>query len=105
MKTQLLQFLTPGNERVGFILTDGEVVEVQNICPEPDQGFEVRGEDLVLYEDRIAATWHTHPGQDSNLSVNDHQGFIENPGFVHFIVGEDGVSEYYVEKGIVKRRD
>ena len=51
-----------GSERVGFILEDGELVEVENVCPEPEEGFEVRGEDLVEYAERAVASWHTHPG-------------------------------------------
>lgn len=92
--------LTDGPERVGFILADGQIVEVKNICQEAENGFEVSGQDLLKYQDAIA-TWHTHPDMNSNLSSNDYYGFRNYPDWLHFIVGTDGVSAFKVEKGRV----
>jgi len=93
--------LTDGPERVGFILETGEIVEVQNICVHSDNGFEVAGADLGKYHDAVAATWHTHPGTNSNLSTNDWYGFRNYPEWLHLIIGTDGVSSYRVEQGRV----
>lgn len=93
--------LTDGPERVGFVLKTGEVVEVQNICAHSDNGFEVSGADLVKYHDQVAATWHTHPSQNSNLSTNDWYGFRNYPEWLHLIIGTDGVSSYRVDQGRV----
>lgn len=93
----LRMFLTPGAERVGFILKDGTVVEVENTCEIPDEGFEVLPEDIERHHDDVVATWHTHPGASSNLSVGDMESFRTFPDWRHFIVGQDGVTEYYVE--------
>lgn len=105
MKQLLLQFLTPGDERIGFVLKTGEIVEVANICQDPADGFEFSGADLLKYADDAEASWHTHPGLPSNLSVADHQGFLNYPDLIHYIVGEDGVAKYIVQKGRVLRDD
>ena len=74
----LLPFLREGPERVGFILKDDSIVEVENVCHDPVNGFEVSGEDLLRYEHEAVATWHTHPGEEftSNLTIADHSGFV-----------------------------
>jgi len=100
----LKEKLTDGPERVGFILESGEIVEVQNICHEAENGFEVSGTDLVKHQHAVA-TWHTHPSQDSNLSVNDYYGFRNWPEQTHIIIGTDGVSSYRVEGGRVLQAD
>jgi proteasome lid subunit RPN8/RPN11 len=89
------------NERVGFILNDGSIVELENICSDPLNGFEVKGDDLLRYEDRVSATWHTHPGASSNPSIGDYQGFLNYPDWKHHIVGDDGVVTYEVRNGRV----
>lgn len=90
-------------ERVGFILRSGEIVEVENICPQPTEGFEVRGEDLLRYHDEVVATWHTHPGKDSCLSASDYHGFRNYPYWDHYIIGVDGIQKYVVRSGRVQR--
>lgn len=86
---------------MGFILKTGEIVEVENICDDPENGFEIRGEDLLKYIDDVVAAWHTHPGKDSNLTVGDHQSFLNYKDWRHYIVGTDGVTCYVVEDGKV----
>lgn len=83
-----------GRERVGFILKDGQVVEVPNCSPSPDNSFDVDADYLIQYEDKIAACFHTHPGAPSTLSSQDFYGFSANPEWVHYIVGCDGISAY-----------
>jgi proteasome lid subunit RPN8/RPN11 len=90
-------------EQVGFVLTSGEVVEVKNVCKDPTNGFVVSGEDLLRYSDDVVATWHTHPGATSNLSMSDYESFKNWPQWRHFIAGSDGVAEYYVEDGELLR--
>ena len=102
-KTQvdLLSKFEGDNERVGFIMPNDKIVEVQNVCSEPEDGFDVSPEDLLLYLDDAVATWHTHPKTTSNLSVRDFETFLFHPHLRHYIVGTDGISEYYVEDGEV----
>lgn len=90
-------------ERCGFVLPDGQVVEVKNICHEPADGFDISGEDLLEYEDRAAGSWHTHTGKDCNLTREDLLSFLNWPTLKHYIVGSDGVAVYVVEKGNVLR--
>jgi proteasome lid subunit RPN8/RPN11 len=99
--SELLPLYEGDLERCGFILRTGEVIEVPNICPEPAHGFEMRGEDLIKYTPIAAASWHTHPGEDSNLSSDDFFGFLNWPELAHFIIGKDGVTKFVVEDGDV----
>ena len=100
MKT-LLAYFEGEKERVGFVLDDGTIVEVENICPDPENGFDVSGTDIIEYLDRSVATWHTHPGETNNLSVGDYNTFLSWPYHRHYIVGINGVREYYIEEGEV----
>lgn len=96
---ELMQFYSEkGPERVGLILDDGQIVELENICPDPE-GFAVKPEDMVVYEERAVATWHTHPGADNNLSTGDYIGFQNWPRLRHYIVGTNGVKCYEVRDG------
>lgn len=99
--SQLLNLYEGPLERVGFILKNDEIVEVENICEDPTQGFDVRGEDLIKYAGDAAATWHTHPDEDSNLSAGDWHSFRNWPELDHYIIGKDGVTKYVVEDGDV----
>lgn len=89
----------PKVERVGFVLKTGEIVEVENVCVNPEEGFDVKGEDILKYALHAYATWHTHPKSDNNLSANDYETFLSWPDLDHFIVGTDGVRRYVVEDG------
>ena len=88
-------------ERVGLILTDGQVIELANISPTPENSFSVEPEAMIQYEDQIAATWHTHPTTSARLSGEDYIGFTMWPYFVHYIFGQDDLRAYIVEKGTV----
>lgn len=90
-----------GPERVGFILNDGTVVEVENIAEDPIKGFDVSDADLLALEDAMVASWHTHPGQTGNLSLDDHDSFLQWSHLVHHIIGNDGVWTFKVVDGIV----
>ena len=96
----LLDLYEGQNERVGFVLEDGSLVEVENIAPDPDKAFLVCAEDVIKHEDAVA-TWHTHPSDTANLSAGDYETFVFFPDMLHFIVGTDGVRSYKVENGRV----
>lgn len=99
---QTLKSYLPGSmERVGFVLSDGSVVECMNICTEPERGFDVSDADLIKYCDRAVATWHTHPDGTKLLSVGDYETFRSNDDLVHFIIAQDGVAGYTVEGDMV----
>lgn len=101
----LTSFLTGENERVGLVLKDGTVVELENICHDPKNGFEVDAAELVKYYSDAVATWHTHPDATSNLSVGDLQSYLNYPELTHYLVGTDGVATYFVENGRVLRAE
>jgi proteasome lid subunit RPN8/RPN11 len=88
-------------ERVGFITNDGEVVEVKNIHHTPDLAFDVDPKVMIAYEDKICATWHTHPITTSHLSSEDYVGFQMWPELLHLIVGTDGVAGYVIRNRAV----
>jgi proteasome lid subunit RPN8/RPN11 len=90
-------------ERVGFVLRTGDAVEVPNISKTPEEGFSISTEDIIKYLDPEVsiATWHTHPGQSSNLSVEDMENFLQWPDHLHYIIGVDGISCYKVVDGRV----
>lgn len=102
--TDLTQFYNPdGPERCGVITSTGEVVELDNICPEPLQGFEISTEDLIAFSEMTECFWHTHPGTSSNLSMEDYQSMLMWPRQKHIIIGSDGVSTYRVIDGVLRR--
>jgi len=100
----LLAFYHPtGNERVGLILKDGTIVELPNQALNPSEGSKIDIMDLIHYEDLAMATFHTHPGESSDLSLDDHKAFSNWPEFKHYIVGKDGVSCYSIKgKSVVR---
>jgi proteasome lid subunit RPN8/RPN11 len=81
-------------EHVGFVLTDGSIVECENISTTPAEAFDVSAEDLDRYCDEAVATWHTHPGAGSNLSVGDLETFLLWNTMLHYIVGKDDITCY-----------
>jgi len=93
-----------GPERVGFIIDDC-IIEVDNICADPEQGFMIKTEDILQYADIATATWHTHPNVNSNISDEDYVTVKNWPKLVHYIIGNDGVSCYKYDqdlKAVVK---
>lgn len=90
-----------GPERAGFVLTNDRVVEVKNVCGDPENGFEIDPTEILAVENDLVGVWHTHPGASSNLSVDDHDGMKNWPHLTHFIIGKDGVRAYRVEAGSI----
>jgi len=101
IKTSLLEFYNETAERVGFVLTSGEIVEVTNVCTNPAEGFDVSAEDIIKYEGQVVSTWHTHPNATSNLSLGDYTTFMAWEDCDHYIVGNNGVSRFVVQDGDV----
>ncbi len=99
--SDLLPLYEGPHERCGFILKSGEIVEVPNICNEPTGGFDMRGSDILQFAPISTATWHTHPDEDSNLSSGDYLTFLNWPELDHYIIGNDGVTKFYVSEGDV----
>lgn len=99
LTSDLLARHGPGNERGGIILSDGTVVELQNLMSEPTEGCVFDPAELLPYEDRMAATWHTHPTSTAALSGMDWDSFLGWPDLLHAIIGTDGV-RWYAVKGM-----
>lgn len=101
IKSKLKKLLKKGDlsERCGILRTNGDIVEVDNIHTDPTQGFVIPPE--VMITEGIVATWHTHPDQTSNLSQEDHFGFMQWPNLHHFVIGVDGVREFAVQGTIL----
>lgn len=96
-----------GPELVGFVSAKGKVSPVTNVSPDPDEGFMVSAADIEFYTEVTPskATWHTHPGETSNLSGEDYKTFMVWDDMIHFIIGKDGVTAYYFDdeaKGILQ---
>jgi len=83
------------------VLPGDEIVEVENVCPDPKNGFDIAGADLIRYGTAAIATWHTHPESGANLSVGDHESFLNYPDLAHYIIGNDGIRRYTVADGRV----
>lgn len=101
LTSKLAEYLPGETERVGYVLDDGQIVECQNICDDPENGFDVSDADMRAYCDRAIATWHTHPGATRSLSVGDYETYLVNDELIHFIIAPDGVAAYRVEAGVV----
>lgn len=93
------------HERVGFLLKDGTLVECRNCAPEPKDTFDVSPEEILQHCDEAIATWHTHPGAGSNLSVGDRETFLLWPNLLHYIVGETDITCYRVDKNMVVKHE
>lgn len=98
-----------GQERLGFILASGDVIELTNAHDDPEMGAQFKSSDIYryLYSDDAAdlgvtATWHTHPAESNSLSGEDYPAFKSHPKLSHYIVGNNGVRRYYIEEGTIK---
>ena len=101
MNQLLSLYSSNGPELVGIVTSSGEVVQLKNIHPKPEESFDVSTEDLIKWfeSETTVATFHTHPGGSSNLSIKDDLAFKNWPNLHHFIVGSDGVREFKVDGG------
>lgn len=88
----------PGVERGGFVLADGKVVECKNIAADPTSTYQMSDTDLCKYADDAVAIWHTHPDDETLLSVDDHNCFVQWPGYYFGLISEKGV-RWFTTKG------
>ena len=97
MKNLFEFYSDEGPERCGFILKDGEIVELENCNPDPMQGFEIDSQDILAYLPHLSGVWHTHPGSTSVLSGEDQGYMLIWPDLEHFVIGQDGVRKYVIK--------
>jgi proteasome lid subunit RPN8/RPN11 len=100
LNDNLLNYLTPGPERGGIVLADGTAIELENISSDED-GYQVDPCELLPWIEAMVGTWHSHPNQTANLSVEDQETFLLWPDLTHYIVGDDGVRAYRVKNNLV----
>ena len=88
----LQSYWHPRVERCGFVTRDNEIVEVDNLHPNPTTHFAIT--DVPA---NAIALWHTHPSGCCNLSVDDYELFKRLPQLIHIIVGQTDSAYYYVD--------
>lgn len=91
----------PIEELCGFILNDGSVIEVANIASNTKQHFKISVAILEHYLNDIAIFWHSHPSNNTNLSLEDYKAFLAFPDHEHRIYSETQYTSYYVRRGLV----
>jgi proteasome lid subunit RPN8/RPN11 len=50
----------PTEETCGFVLTDGSVIQVNNVADDRHTTFSINPQDYAKYDDQITGIWHTH---------------------------------------------
>lgn len=101
LKNVFERFYNPtGPERCGFVLPGDEIHEVPNICPQPLYAFLVATKHIREYVEglKAEASWHTHPDRTSLMSPDDSVMFRAYPDMYHFVIGNDGVRCYQLNK-------
>lgn len=93
-------------EKCGFILLSGIIIEVDNIHENPINNFAIADKDIDYYVlDNIAAFWHSHIENDSNLSIPDYKSFLKYPNHYHVIFCYNDFTIYKVRNNLVIRVD
>ncbi len=88
-------------ERCGIVMKSGEVIELHNAHPDPENNFMILEENLV--DPEVMGTFHTHPKTGPNLSVQDYYGFLAYPKLLHFIVAHEEIWCFHTINGILCR--
>jgi len=99
--TKLSDFWNPEVERCGFILKSGEIVEVDNISEDPQNGFEVSEKDFEKYYSETAASWHSHTDDFANLSLSDYYTFLNLPEWDHWVISKNKCVKFSVKSNCV----
>lgn len=94
---RLLEFWGPHIERCGLILKNGAILELPNVHEDPQNGFRVDPAEILKHEAETAATWHTHPSGNANLSMEDYHCFLAWPELFHYVVSRVKVNCYFTE--------
>ena len=75
IKRQIIEqaIATPDVEICGVILSNGEIVQMNNVAPEPQHNFIIEQSEFELVADSAVATYHSHclDSQPAVLSPND----------------------------------
>ena len=106
MPDNLSHLLQPDDtaERCGVILASGEALEIENLHPEPENGFRMNMVQVLPHLENVTATWHTHPKGPAELSGQDYSGFLGWPKLTHHIIAPGRtVASYRIEDGVVIR--
>lgn len=97
----LFNFYEGEEERCGFILKSGEILELENIAENKTTGFQIDSKDILKYIEDLETIWHSHPKGSSVLSGQDMQCMLSWPDITHAIIGEDMIRTYRVSDGAV----
>lgn len=97
----LHSYWNPTFESCGFVLKSGHVIEVENVSETPESNFEISEETLLRYESDVKATWHTHTGENANLSLEDYMTFLALPEFEHWIISKNRTICFFVQDSAV----
>ncbi|AEK07457.1 hypothetical protein PBI_ROPE_11 [Mycobacterium phage Rope] len=88
-------------EACGFIMTDGEILEMTNVSLAPRRAFKMDVKELVeKLSDKvefIKGIWHTHPGGTTHPSATDLDGIklgAIQRNWDYWIVTSAGVYQY-----------
>lgn len=93
-----LRSLITEEERAGFVLLDGEVIELTNVAEDKVTKFDASPDEILLHCNKpIAALWHTHPDGSANLTSEDWHTFLAWPDVEHIIVAKDEIRFYGVK--------
>lgn len=93
-----------GRERVGFLMTNGDIVEGKNISNSPEKSFMLPAELILECVENAAASWHTHPNGLSEASKADKVAFANYPEIEHYIIGHNDIKCYQVVNGDVREK-
>jgi proteasome lid subunit RPN8/RPN11 len=88
-------------EACGFVMEDGDVIEIRNVSLAPARHFKMdRNQLFEKLSDRtdfIAGVWHTHPGGTTHPSRTDLEGIkcgAIQRNWDYWIVTKDSVNLY-----------
>jgi len=92
-------------EACGFILGSGRIVEIRNICPNPNRGFNMDPHDVlsklgIQWDSEIVGVWHTHPSGTTHPSKTDQNALFDGSikkDWAYFIATKDEVAQYNTE--------
>lgn len=88
-------------EACGFVMDDGELIEIRNVAPHPSTQFMMDRAQMVEKlsgrEESIAGIWHTHPGGTHHPSGTDLKAMSLGailPHWDYWIVTAEACSYY-----------
>lgn len=95
-------FQSAPQESCGFILSSGRIVEIRNICPNPNRGFNMDPIDVLNKLGRewtsdIIAVWHTHPSGIIHPSKTDQNAIFDGSiikDWTYIIATKDEVAQW-----------